>query len=616
MGFWQNIKGIFRPSLASGEVLMDMGHEFRNRPVRIDTPDHSHQGDPLHNHNGGKTPIIRDVGLNSRTLREAIEVLQEAAPTLPGLSLFMDKYGFRSLTQNIRDINDQIRINLLNRAETLSITNGLANRALQIRTDLIVSEGFRVESDTKIEGLKEIVQKVLDEHWELNNWDKRTYERVFDLGVTGEMIRRVPALFSNIGGEDGFPLGKFNCGVIAPQLVYGISLDSWNYENLDRLYLEQYAFPNASSKDLSLKVISDERLGIDEFGSVRGDVFYLGVNRRPGCSRGLTDLAPAIDWLDIYDQILMSDCERAQLMMRYIWDVTLENASPSQIRAYCEQLKIGGPKPGTVRVHSHKEIWDAVSPDLKLADSKELREDIFKLAWGSMGLPLHWFVDSENVNKSNGENMTDPTFAWARTRRRMFVAHLDLEFKYALQVAYDAGRFPDIAPEDLAEAFKIKVVSRDPDRKGYEAVGSAWADIANALTVLVTQGFVDKQSAIDITRTVLGSYGFEIDPDNMTIQNAYDTGDYNGEPGGHYDEIGNPITTATNAVPGAQGIVGIPGEGFQNVGGGGGMQESRRPLNSKKGFMTSKNPVDALLQEAMKALKDSHRKQRELMKHF
>src|ERR1039457_1405398 len=136
MGLWSRVKNrIFSSPPASGEVLMDMGHEFRNRPVRIATPDHSHQGDPLHNHNGGKTPIIRDVGLNSGTLREAIEVLHEAAPTLPGLSLFMDKYGFRSLTQNIRDINDQIRINLLNRAESLSITNGLANRALQIRTD-------------------------------------------------------------------------------------------------------------------------------------------------------------------------------------------------------------------------------------------------------------------------------------------------------------------------------------------------------------------------------------------------------------------------------------------------------------------------------------------------
>lgn len=568
------------------------------------------------------TQIVRDTGLRSRTVREAVEVLQEAVPTMPGLSLFADKYGFRSLNQNIRDISDNVRLSLLNRAETLSLLNGMANRALGVRTDLIVSEGFKVEADSDKDcpaEIKQRVQDVLDEHWDINEWQDRTYERVLDLGRTGEMIRRLPPMARNIGGRSDFRLGKFICGNIAPQLVYGISVDQWNYERLDRLYLEQYAFPNTNTKDLSLKIVCDERLASKEFGAIRGDVLYMAVNRRPGCSRGITDLAPAIDWLDLYDQMLMTDCKRAEMMMRFIWDVTIENASDDYIKAYSEALKIGGPEPGTVRVHSHRETWDAVSPDLKLADSKDLREDIFVYAWGSMGLPRPWFSDGENSNRAAIENMTDPNFAWARTRRRSFVQHLDLEHRYALQIAYDAGRFADVPIEKVPEWLRLKITSRDPDRKGYESVGAAWSDIANALTVMTTQGMIDQQTAADIVRKVIGSYGFEIDPERMKVANAYDAGTMgqNGAqetaPGMAANGVtpgGDSANSLASSLPGAQNN-GIR-EGFQ-------YNQSNRGVLAKglkRGILSSSNPVEALMSEAHFALQESQRNSRRLMRHY
>lgn len=947
----------------------------------------STSGDPFlaesFDFNNPSSLIVRDTGMQSNTLREALAVLSEAAPTLPGLSLFMDKYGFRSLTQNIRDLSDTVRINLLNRAETISTINGMASRALGIRTDLIVSEGFKVEADPDKDCPPEIrqrIQDVLDEHWELNDWQDRTYERVLDLGRTGEMIRRLPPLSTSIAGSSEFRLGRFTCGMIVPQLVYGVSLDPWNYEKIDRIYLEQYAFPNAAQKDLSLKCINDERMAAKEFGSIRGDAFYLAVGRRPGHSRGITDLAPAIDWLDIYEQMLMMDTERAAHMMRFIWDVTVENASPAYLAAYAERLKGSGPKPGTVRVHGNKERWDAISPDLKLSDSKELREDIFVLAWGSMGLPRPWFADGENSNRAchsedtetltidgwkgldelsedsvlatvnqetneleyhkpdkmfvyehsgpmvhfknndfdvlvtpehkmwakrsrnegknefyekiaaedmlkagrytmllggtwkggedldftlpsvptgigraiypeitvpgdlwaeflgyviseghirhhkkepryyivtvcqkkphgvelirecirklnecgfrfhesqkgdgtyvwttldkglnlwlgehcgmmaknkkipdmcwkytfrrmqilldalvegdgskgsryeknrrgcsyytssvqlgddvqrlcchlglasksrvntkmwavmildhkessirksegqnrkdyktgikevsdyNGrvycfevknhlfitrragktavshnsiENMTDPNFAWARTRRRSFTSHLNLEHRYALQVAYEAGRFMDVPVEKLSEWMRIKVTSRDPDRKGYESVGAAWADIANALTVLTSQELIDKQSAADIVRTVLGSYGFEIDPERMKIVNSFDAG----------NQIDQPIDQSAQEVQpgdGSQGLV-APGNSpaaSQLAGSPVTHRESRqssrtglgfirRPSKPKRnGILGSSDPLQAIWNESMASLKESQNNGRRLLRHY
>jgi hypothetical protein len=571
-----------------------------------------------------RTPIFRDLGLQTRTVQEAASILMEAAPTFPGMSLFMDKYGFRSLNANVRDYSEAIRINLLNRAETLSLTNGLCNRALQVRTDLIVSEGFRVEADPTEDcpkHVKKAIQDVIDEHFELNSWtgaDDRTYERVLDLQRTGESFRRLPSLFKRIGNSSKFRSGKFICGHISPHLVRGISIDPWNYEVLEKVYLEQYAFPNTGIEDLVLKIARDEKMAANEFGSICGDVLFSSLNRRPGCTRGVTDLAPAIDWLDIYDQMLLMDVERAQMMMRFIWDVTIEGATPQHILKYAETLKQSPPRPASIRVHNEKERWDAISPDLRLSDSKDLRDDIFLLAWGSMGLPRPWFTDGENSNRASIENMTDPNFAWARTRRRRFIGDLTLEHRYALQVAWDAGRFVSLIPvEKVHDWLRVKVVSRDPDRKGYESVGATWSDMANALSTMLSASLIDQQSAVEIISTVVGSYGFEINLENLKkIQNTTDM-EQEQQVGGESPAPDEPSMIGstgqqTGISPAAQmQMQESRRSGFRKISPRGVFKEGR-----KRGILGSSNPFDSFYNEAMTALKESQKNNRKMRSNF
>lgn len=353
---------------------------------------------------GNRTSIVRDYGMQSRTVREALEVLHEAAPTLPGLSLFLEQSGFRSMNRSIRDMNDAARQNLLVRCETTSVMNTVVSRGMTIRTDLIVSEGFKAESTAKNEKNKERCQAILDTHWDYNAWDAEMFTRVFDFGVCGEMVRRLPPLVRKVGkkgNQEIFNPGMFRCGLVLPHLVRGCSLTPWNYEILDKLYLQDYTYEKLNivekTERIELKIITDEAISHKEFGNIRGDVFYGSVNRRPGTTRGLSDLATIVDWADLHDKAFMSDIERVELMKRFIWDVTLEGASPKQIEEYARKLKIGGPPPGSVRVHNQKETWDAVSPDLKTGELGEMREQLFLHMWGGMGLPRHWYVDSKDI---------------------------------------------------------------------------------------------------------------------------------------------------------------------------------------------------------------------------
>lgn len=454
-----------------------------------------------------------DLGMQTRTFREAVEVILREAPTMPGLSLALDEWGFRSLNRSVRDIDDVTRLNMLNRAEWLSMAEPLANRSLSIRTDLVVSEGFDLQpdlqnadnlSDEVRKDYEDQIQRVLDDHWRLNDWEDRLFDRVFDLGVTGEAVRQVPRLALQLGGETFRP-GRFRCGAIIPHYVNKVLVDPWDAERLVRLYLQPGVFEHKDPRELILKIVQEDHFG-ENAGRITGDCFFIAVNRRVGQSRGISDLAPAMDWMDLYDGSLLSDVERAKALLKFVWDVELEGASTDSVKAWAKEMKASMIKAGgIIRPHNEKEKWNAVSPNLQVQETKDLREDIFLYAWGAMGLPRHWYVDAENVNKANAEQMVSPTFAWARSRRRLVKDWLLLEHRYAIQVALESGRL-----QVPRQHVGIKIVSRDPNRDQYEPTMNAMKSMGEALTILTQGGLMTQKDAAGIVRTVAGAFGFDL----------------------------------------------------------------------------------------------------------
>ena len=447
----------------------------------------------------------RATGINQADLQRSLRHLIEAAPTMPGLSMYLDTNGFRSLNQSLLDFTGDVRLNILRRARWLNATNPLASRGMQIRTDMVVSEGFKIEPTTKKKEYRDRIQKVIDDHWQYNQWD-RLNQRERDLGVAGERVRRVPPLGESIEGSSGtFNLSRFRCGMLLPELIETVALDPWDYERPIAVHLLQGMFPAGSN--LHLKICSDtsDIEGIENI-DIQGDAFYTAVNRVGGQSRGISDLTPTIEWIDAHDQSLFSDVERAAMMMRFIWDVTLTGAEPDAIDEYAMRLKQKPPRNNSWRVHNEFEKVEPICPDLKIQDTASLRENLFLLSWGSMGLPRHWFVEAENVNKASSEEMVTPVFAWARNRRMQTKTDLLMEFRMAIQVAAKTPRLAGIPPEDL----EIQIVSRDPDRSKYEALATSTQNLAQGLTAGIQAQLIDQLSAAKVFCEYLSSFGIEV----------------------------------------------------------------------------------------------------------
>jgi len=592
-----------------------------NEPLNGPGPSALKTLDEFQNNDYGPGPVIRDFGMQSRTLREALEVLQEAAPTLPGLNLFLDQNGFRSMNRSIRDMNEASRMNLTTRCETVSVINPVAVRAMNIRTDLIVSEGFKLESTAKDEKNKARVQAVLDSHWELNQWEDELFSRMMDLGVLGEFCTKMPPLDRKIGDQTddiistkSWNPGIFRCGLVIPHMIRRAVLSPWNYENIDTIYMQEVTYPGmeviTNNENMELKVVRDERIDVEEFGSIRGEVFYTTVNKRPGATRGLSDIAPVLDYLDCYDQMFFSNIERYELMKKFIWDVTIDNASARECEAYLRRIKVKGPDAGTVRVHNQRERWEAVSPDLGTPANNEFQDALFKHCWGGMGLPFPWWTEGGDTNRATmGSGQTDACFAWARTRKRLVSKRLLLEARYAVQIAADAGRLYGVPTEELG----VRIISRDPDRRGYEQVGAAWKDIADSLNILVQSQMVDTTSAANIVRVVLGSYGFEIDPKLLETQlKQQDKQLKQAQKQGLVDQFGNPIQQQADPNdPNAQ-----PGQPGQPQNGQNGSANNGPPKKPKSGIMSSSNSLDATMNEAFPWLERQQREERRLRNQF
>lgn len=463
-----------------------------------------HEPLPILQATGAEAPPPNEYLSSSQSFKDAARRVAESAPGLPGMFPLLDQFGMRSMNQSFRDIPEAARMNILYRADWLSSFNPLCSRSLGIRTNLICSEGFDPKSNSDVPKYNEEVQAVLDEHWARNKWDERLVPRCSDLQITGEQWRCLPPLDRVTGSGEKFMMSGFKCRNLPTQYVQQVNLDAWDRETIESVNFSGGYLPNDAQT--FFRIVNEDLCNPGEYQRLSGEMLPLSLNRKLGQTRGMSDFASAVEWLDLYDQALFTEAERVALMMRFVWDITLDGASRKQCETYAQNLRSNPPMVGTARVHNEKEHWDAVSPDFGTSGADGLTDKLLDQCLGAMGLSKIFWVDAENVNKANGETMMGPAFDWARVRRDMQQDYLVLECRMAIQVARDSGRLAHIPVEHCG----FDLVSRDPDRNNYQVIGDGLKSLTESLIASVQGQLLSQGDAVGIYKTVAGSYGFEL----------------------------------------------------------------------------------------------------------
>lgn len=275
--------------------------------------------------------------------------------------------------------------------------NLLANRLVELPVAYLLAQGLAWRVDD------EKAQTALRRHWKdgLNAYAIKLPKRVRELSMFGEQCYPV---FRD--EQTGF----VRLGYLDPERIATVVVDPENGEQPIGIVTKG----NGRGEKRRYRIIVNvpESAFAPTTQRIRetftdGEAFYFRVNDLFSTSRGRSDMLAAFDWLDAYDEFLFGELERAHLARAFVWDVKLTGATEEEVNA--KAAGISAPRANSVRVHNESEEWSAQAPKLNAYEAGQAARLFRNHVLGGATFPEHWYGGAEDVNKSTGASMTEPT---------------------------------------------------------------------------------------------------------------------------------------------------------------------------------------------------------------
>ncbi len=276
----------------------------------------------------------------------------------------------------------------IERCQRLRAQNPLAARLIELTTDFVIGEGCTLKGP-----------KWATEFWRhpLNDMNRRAYELCDELTTTGELFI---VLSTN-------PINKMSYVRVIPSI------------NIDQIETD----PNDSEREIRYHQLTNDLNGrwwpskLDE--DAPQIMLHYAINKPIGETRGRSDLAPLMTWLERYDLWLEDRVRINRYKGAYLWHVRIENPPPGILQAKQAQYATP-PKSGSILVTDATERWEALQPDIKAddveADGRALR---LMIAAGA-GIPLHFLAEGESATRATAREMGTPTYRKFAHRQFIF----------------------------------------------------------------------------------------------------------------------------------------------------------------------------------------------------
>lgn len=416
-----------------------------------------------------------------------------------GKTIEEEDEGWRRLTgDGKRDLEPMTHDRMQKLGEYLWRTNLLANRLIELPLAYLLAKGvsWRIGDDDANTALKR--------HWHdgLNAWDIKLPKRVRELGIFGEQCWPV---FRNDA------TGMVRIGYLDPERIGSVVTDPDNREQPIGIVTKKNRkgecrkyriIVNVPEHDFGEKAQEIRRTFAD------GDCFYFRVNELCSATRGVSDLLAQMDWLDAYDQFLFGEAERASAVRAFIWDVTLTGATPTEVIA--RSKTITAPRPNSVRVHNEGEVWKAESPALNSYDASNAARLFRNHMLGGATVPEHWYGGAEDVNKSTGSSMTEPTEKMLDMRRALIGHMLHQVGQYVVRSYWGAlGR--DLTDREMELLETLVVEWPEMTTKDTTKYAAALQQVVAAVSGLMAEGLLTRETALRVAASLAAQLGVKID---------------------------------------------------------------------------------------------------------
>ncbi|MFN8469357.1 MAG: hypothetical protein U0X20_27625 [Caldilineaceae bacterium] len=282
--------------------------------------------------------------------------------------------------------------------------NPLARRLVGIVTAYVVGNGIALRSEYAL------LQRFIDDFWQMNQLDQRIPEWCDELCRSGEIF---PVLFTNPADR------RSTVRCVPASIIERIEWREGDYEA--ELRFKEVA----SFAGLGLIGEEAERWWVSPLHPAAGDLatpvmLHYAVNRPVGALRGESDLAPILPWLKRYSRWLEDRVRLNAGVRAFLWVVK----APARLRTELAERYRQPPEPGSLVIADEQESWSAVAPNLNAndaaADGRAIR---WMIVAGGPGTSLLDLGEGEDSNLATGQVMTEMRRRFLR-RRQAYLAWL------------------------------------------------------------------------------------------------------------------------------------------------------------------------------------------------
>ena len=443
-----------------------------------------------------------------------------------------DEEGWRRLSgDGQRDLAPMTQDRMQRLADYVWRTNLLANRMIELPLAYLLAQGlsWKIDDDE--------AQAALDRHWRdgLNAWNIKLPKRVRELGLFGEAC--YPVFRSEASGA-------VRIGYLDPAEIATVVTDPDNREQPIGIVTKRDR--KGETRRYRVIVNVEEAAFSEGTRDIRktfttGDCFFFRVNDLCSASRGVSDLLAQLDWLDAYDQFLFGEVDRASAVRAFIWDVTLTGATPDEVKQRART--ISAPRSNSVRVHNEAEAWKAEAPALNSYDAGNAARLFRNHMLGGATIPEHWYGGAEDVNKSTGSSMAEPTEKVLEMRQTVVGHMLEMIGEYVVRSHWRVLDREPSAPQQ-AVLLTLKVQWPELTAKDTTKFAAALQQIVAAIAIAVSDGLMQRETAVRLIATMATRLGVEIDIEAELDAAAGEAGDR-----GRKDLFGNPLAKPPSPPP-------------------------------------------------------------------
>jgi len=356
--------------------------------------------------------------------------------------------------------------------------NPMAHRLIEMQVNFVLGNGITVTCFDSPEALA-----IISSFWSdpYNNWPRRIAARLRDLYLYGEWLHR--------------PLVNPNSGFVfmrdvQPDNIDHLLPDPYDHSQVDRIVLKQkesgtdYSAPNIWAYNIRERL--DEKLAIVSEPS--GELFHFGINDTTDSLRGVGELFPLIDYIDLYDGMIFARAEKIENMGHMYYDLTLEGMSEQEMRNYLTQETNVPPRPGSVFAHNPQAILTTVTADLK-ADDHAVDVGVMKsniVSWA--GWPGTWFDEPGSAGRAVGAEMAEGTLKNITQLQATIAQLLRTEIDYAIFQAILAGKLnPKSAKVNRLGIPNYTISFSRPTAKDIQRMGPSLARYASFIETVTSK---------------------------------------------------------------------------------------------------------------------------------